>query len=399
VDRRGGAGAPGTRRLHPGAVNPTSTEGFSRSDGHHRHRRIEAGGRTMSQVEFDEDIAAKIEALYRIGGAVRRRRIVRGARRAPGRAHPRRRLRARLLLRRAGSGGGAVRVGGRRRLEPGDARARRPPLRRARRRRASPGRRRLAARRRRQLRRRAVRAGARVRPRPDRLPGRDPPGPSTGRAGGVGHRLGDGLLRAGLRPRRTCAAPGTSTHPPLPATHTRPGCAAGFDEIRMEAHSFSTCELDPRPTRGPAPFMGTFAVGRNGITDEQAQAWVSEQQQLGQRAEFYREHPALLQGDEAALLSLALRRPIRNCASAAAPAAGGSIQPIRASGSCARVARLSSGIAPRLGTAPGNGSAPEAPVVQVPCCWRGQPHQCGDRLAVFPWLFTGPHRDGRRLRP
>jgi arsenite methyltransferase len=33
----------------------------------------------MSQVEFDEDTATKIEALYQIGDAVRRRRIVREA--------------------------------------------------------------------------------------------------------------------------------------------------------------------------------------------------------------------------------------------------------------------------------------------------------------------------------
>ena len=56
----------------------------------------------------------------------------------------------------------------------------------------------------------------------------------------------------------------------------------------MEAHSFSSCELDPE-AYGAAllPFVGEFVVGRNGITDEQAQAWISEQQQLGERAEFY----------------------------------------------------------------------------------------------------------------
>jgi hypothetical protein len=56
----------------------------------------------------------------------------------------------------------------------------------------------------------------------------------------------------------------------------------------MEAHPFTTCELDPQ-TYGAAllPFVGAFVVGRNGITDEQAQAWVSEQQQLGGRGEFY----------------------------------------------------------------------------------------------------------------
>ena len=33
----------------------------------------------MSQVEFDEAMATRVEALYRIGDAVRRRRIVRAA--------------------------------------------------------------------------------------------------------------------------------------------------------------------------------------------------------------------------------------------------------------------------------------------------------------------------------
>ena len=56
----------------------------------------------------------------------------------------------------------------------------------------------------------------------------------------------------------------------------------------MEAHPFSTCELDPE-LYGAAllAHVGAFVVGRNGITDEQAQAWVSEQQHLGEHAEFY----------------------------------------------------------------------------------------------------------------
>ena len=56
----------------------------------------------------------------------------------------------------------------------------------------------------------------------------------------------------------------------------------------MEAHSFSSGELDPE-TYGAAllPFIGAFVVGRNGITDEQAEAWISEQRQLGERNEFY----------------------------------------------------------------------------------------------------------------
>jgi arsenite methyltransferase len=78
------------------------------------------------------------------------------------------------------------------------------------------------------------------------------------------------------------------SHPSLPRTLGSRLRSAGFNEIRMEAHSFSSCELDPE-TYGAAllPFIATFVVGRNGITDEQAEAWISEQQQLGERAEFY----------------------------------------------------------------------------------------------------------------
>jgi arsenite methyltransferase len=78
------------------------------------------------------------------------------------------------------------------------------------------------------------------------------------------------------------------THPSLPRTLGPRLRSAGFEEVRMEAHPFATCELDPE-TYGAAllPFVSTFVVGRNGITDEQAQAWVSEQQQLGERGEFY----------------------------------------------------------------------------------------------------------------
>ena len=160
---------------------------------------------------------------------------------------------ARLLLRRAGRGGGAVRVGGRRRL-----RARRcsssPP--------AAPGTERRArlqdavslpvddasfdA---------AVRASARVRPRPDGGPGRDAPSPST--AGGwscgtsTGRRSPCTLDSASPS---VCCAPGTSTSPTPPCRAHSPRLrAAGFEEVRMQAHPFSTCELDP-DTYGARPW-------------------------------------------------------------------------------------------------------------------------------------------------
>ena len=76
--------------------------------------------------------------------------------------------------------------------------------------------------------------------------------------------------------------------PSLPRTLGSRLRSAGFNEVRMDAHSFSSGELDPE-TYGVAllPFIGAFVVGRNGITDEQAEAWMSEQRQLGERAEFY----------------------------------------------------------------------------------------------------------------
>lgn len=77
-------------------------------------------------------------------------------------------------------------------------------------------------------------------------------------------------------------------HPSLPRTLARQLRLAGFERVSMQAHPFATCELDPQ-TYGAAlvPFAGAFVVGRNGITDEEAQAWIDEQHRLGERGEFY----------------------------------------------------------------------------------------------------------------
>ena len=76
--------------------------------------------------------------------------------------------------------------------------------------------------------------------------------------------------------------------PSVPRTLASRLRSAGFNEVHMDAHSFSTCELDPE-TYGAAllPFISAFVVGRNGITDDQAETWISEQRELGERAEFY----------------------------------------------------------------------------------------------------------------
>ena len=78
------------------------------------------------------------------------------------------------------------------------------------------------------------------------------------------------------------------THPSLPRTLAPRMRSVGFEQVRMQAHPFTTCVLDPE-TYGAAmlPFIATFVVGHDEITGDEAQRWVSEQQQLGARGEFY----------------------------------------------------------------------------------------------------------------
>ena len=247
----------------------------------------------MSQVEFDEDMAAKIEALYRIGDAVRRRRIVRQAlAAAPG---------ERILD--VGCGPGfycaelAEEVGPSGSVVGVDS---------------SPAMLELAAR------RCAGYEGVELRPgEAVSLPVDDTsfdaalcvqvleyvPDPTLAlaemhRALRPGGRIvvwdvdwatvSLHALDSALTDRVLHAWDEHLTHPSLPRTLGPRLRSAGFEGVGMEAHPFSTCELDPE-TYGAAllPLVSTFVVGRNGITDELAQAWVSEQQQLGQRDEFY----------------------------------------------------------------------------------------------------------------
>jgi hypothetical protein len=56
----------------------------------------------------------------------------------------------------------------------------------------------------------------------------------------------------------------------------------------MTAHPFATDAFD-RDSYGAAlvPFIGAFVAGRQGVTEPEAQAWVTEQRALGERGEFY----------------------------------------------------------------------------------------------------------------
>jgi ubiquinone/menaquinone biosynthesis C-methylase UbiE len=77
-------------------------------------------------------------------------------------------------------------------------------------------------------------------------------------------------------------------HPSLPRTLAPALRAAGFADVAMQAHSFATASFDP-DTYGAAnvPLIGSFVAGRNGVTKDEAAAWMEEQRQLGERGEFY----------------------------------------------------------------------------------------------------------------
>ena len=77
-------------------------------------------------------------------------------------------------------------------------------------------------------------------------------------------------------------------HPSLPRTLAPKLRTAGFADVRVGAHPFVTLEFDPE-TYGAAnvPFIGEFVAGRQGLTEEDARAWVAGQRALGERGEFY----------------------------------------------------------------------------------------------------------------
>ena len=77
-------------------------------------------------------------------------------------------------------------------------------------------------------------------------------------------------------------------HRSLPRTLRSQLRSAGFEDIHMQAYPFASAVADPE-TYGVAliPFIGNFAAGRNGVTEDEAREWVSEQHALGERDEFY----------------------------------------------------------------------------------------------------------------
>ncbi len=81
---------------------------------------------------------------------------------------------------------------------------------------------------------------------------------------------------------------GHLAHPSLPQTLTAQLQGAGFDDVKLEGHTFATNELEPDTYGGfLVPFIAQFVVGRDGISKDEANAWEAEQRELAQRSEFF----------------------------------------------------------------------------------------------------------------
>jgi arsenite methyltransferase len=77
-------------------------------------------------------------------------------------------------------------------------------------------------------------------------------------------------------------------HRSLPRTLASRLRSAGFEDVQMSPHPFVTIAFD-EDSYGAAlvPFIGAFVPGHGGVTAEEAEAWVAEQRELGERGEFY----------------------------------------------------------------------------------------------------------------
>ena len=77
-------------------------------------------------------------------------------------------------------------------------------------------------------------------------------------------------------------------HPSLPRTLAAAMRSAGFQDVLMESHSFASAEFDP-DIYGAAtvPIITSFVPGHNGVSKQEAKAWAVEQEDLGERHEFY----------------------------------------------------------------------------------------------------------------
>jgi arsenite methyltransferase len=77
-------------------------------------------------------------------------------------------------------------------------------------------------------------------------------------------------------------------HASLPRALTAQLRGVGFDDVRMQGHTFATNEFSPDTYGGGlVPVLERYVAGRGVIGEEELGAWVAEQRELGERGEFY----------------------------------------------------------------------------------------------------------------
>jgi arsenite methyltransferase len=78
------------------------------------------------------------------------------------------------------------------------------------------------------------------------------------------------------------------THRSLPRALSAQLRAVGFDDVRMDGHTFATNEFTPDAYGGAlAPVIERYVAGRDEVGGEELRAWVAEQRELGDRGEFF----------------------------------------------------------------------------------------------------------------
>ena len=76
--------------------------------------------------------------------------------------------------------------------------------------------------------------------------------------------------------------------PSLPRTLAPRMRATGFEDVRMADHAFATAEFTPEAYGGLlVPLISNYVAGKSGVSEEEAKAWAAEMSELGERGEFY----------------------------------------------------------------------------------------------------------------
>jgi ubiquinone/menaquinone biosynthesis C-methylase UbiE len=77
-------------------------------------------------------------------------------------------------------------------------------------------------------------------------------------------------------------------HRSLPRTLAPSLRAAGFERVRAQAHPLASIAVDPETYGGALlPFIAAFVGGRAGVSVEETEAWLEAQRALDERGEYY----------------------------------------------------------------------------------------------------------------